>query len=269
MRDAALWGTGAIGGDPGRDLRHGLRVHGRLDGRGRRREGDPRGRARPRGADPAAHRERLGRGPDAGGHARPDAAGQDARRHRAAAPGRRPVHLGAVRPDDRRRLRLVRRRRRRQRGRAERPDRLRRGARVRPGRSRQELPPGFQRAEFLFRHGFVDRVVARAELRDELAAILRLLPVRDGTADAGARQRGRARLPAALLPLDPGRPGRRARGAARPRPTRDACVGGRTAAPTNGDADERQRPHAPTTSGRASSWPATCAGRGRSSSSRR
>ena len=37
----------------GRDLRHGLRVHGRLDGRGRRREGDARRGARPR---PAAAR---------------------------------------------------------------------------------------------------------------------------------------------------------------------------------------------------------------------
>ena len=44
----------------------------------------------------------------------------------------------------------------------------------------QELPPGFQRAEFLFSHGFVDRVVARAELKKELAALLRYLePVDD------------------------------------------------------------------------------------------
>ena len=50
MRDAAVWGTGAIGGHRGRDLRHGLRVHGWLDGRGRRREGHPRRRARPGGA---------------------------------------------------------------------------------------------------------------------------------------------------------------------------------------------------------------------------
>ncbi len=58
------------------------------------------------------------------------------------------------------------------------------GARVAAGTIAQELPEGFQRAEFLYRHGFVDRVVARADLRDELAAILRLLPVRDGTAAA-------------------------------------------------------------------------------------
>jgi acetyl-CoA carboxylase carboxyl transferase beta subunit/acetyl-CoA carboxylase carboxyl transferase alpha subunit len=49
------------------------------------------------------------------------------------------------------------------------------GARVTAGTIAQELPPGFQRAEFLFEHGFVDRVVARAGLRDELAHLLRLL----------------------------------------------------------------------------------------------
>ena len=49
------------------------------------------------------------------------------------------------------------------------------GARVGAGTIGQELPPGFQRAEFLFRHGFVDRVVARPALREELARILRYL----------------------------------------------------------------------------------------------
>jgi acyl-CoA carboxylase subunit beta len=52
------------------------------------------------------------------------------------------------------------------------------GARVTAGTIAAELPPGFQRAEFLFSHGFVDRVVARPELHDELAALLRLLPAR-------------------------------------------------------------------------------------------
>jgi acetyl-CoA carboxylase carboxyl transferase subunit beta len=52
------------------------------------------------------------------------------------------------------------------------------GARVAAGTISQELPPGFQRAEFLFRHGFVDRVVHRAELRAELAALLRFLAPR-------------------------------------------------------------------------------------------
>ncbi len=42
-----------------------------------------------------------------------------------------------------------------------------------PGTIGQELPPGFQRSEFLYRHGFVDRVVQRADLRRELAQVLR------------------------------------------------------------------------------------------------
>jgi acetyl-CoA carboxylase carboxyl transferase subunit beta len=54
------------------------------------------------------------------------------------------------------------------------------GARVGAGTIGQELPPGFQRAEFLFRHGFVDRVVQRADLRRELAQLLRyLVPSRE------------------------------------------------------------------------------------------
>ncbi len=52
------------------------------------------------------------------------------------------------------------------------------GARVTAGTIAAELPPGFQRAEFLLSHGFVDRVVIRSELHDELASLLRLLPPR-------------------------------------------------------------------------------------------
>ena len=58
------------------------------------------------------------------------------------------------------------------------------GARVTAGTIAAELPPGFQRSEFLFEHGFVDRIVARPELRDELAGLLRLLPVRGSLASA-------------------------------------------------------------------------------------
>src|SRR4249919_3384770 len=58
------------------------------------------------------------------------------------------------------------------------------GARVSAGTIAQELPPGFQRSEFLFDHGFIDRVVARPDLKDELAAVLRLLPARNGGAGA-------------------------------------------------------------------------------------
>jgi acetyl-CoA carboxylase carboxyl transferase subunit beta len=52
------------------------------------------------------------------------------------------------------------------------------GSRVSSGTIAQELPAGFQRSEFLFAHGFIDRVVARSELRHELARLLKLLPVR-------------------------------------------------------------------------------------------
>jgi acyl-CoA carboxylase subunit beta len=52
------------------------------------------------------------------------------------------------------------------------------GARVTAGTIAAELPEGFQRAEFLYSHGFVDRVVARPELRAELTRLLRLLPAR-------------------------------------------------------------------------------------------
>ena len=46
------------------------------------------------------------------------------------------------------------------------------GARVSAGTIAQELPVGFQRSEFLFSHGFLDRVIHRSELRSEISAIL-------------------------------------------------------------------------------------------------
>jgi acetyl-CoA carboxylase carboxyl transferase subunit beta len=49
------------------------------------------------------------------------------------------------------------------------------GARVSAGTIAQELPPGFQRSEFLFEHGFVDRIVHRRALRGEIAALLRFM----------------------------------------------------------------------------------------------
>ena len=60
------------------------------------------------------------------------------------------------------------------------------GARVSAGTIAQELPVGFQRSEFLFEHGFLDRVVHRAELRTEVSSLLDyLVPVarRNGSAD--------------------------------------------------------------------------------------
>jgi hypothetical protein len=49
------------------------------------------------------------------------------------------------------------------------------GARVTAGTIAQELPVGFQRAEFLYQHGFLDRVVHRRELRHEIVLLLRYL----------------------------------------------------------------------------------------------
>jgi acetyl-CoA carboxylase carboxyl transferase subunit beta len=68
------------------------------------------------------------------------------------------------------------------------------GARVAAGTTGDELPEGFQRSEFLFRHGFLDRVVPRADLRTEVARLLRYLQPRplalnhvgDGVERAGA-----------------------------------------------------------------------------------
>ena len=39
----------------------------------------------------------------------------------------------------------------------------------------QELPKGFQRAEFLLEHGMVDRIVPRLELREQLSLMLKML----------------------------------------------------------------------------------------------
>ena len=38
----------------------------------------------------------------------------------------------------------------------------------------QKLPEGFQRAEFLLEHGFVDRIVERKDMKQELYKILKL-----------------------------------------------------------------------------------------------
>jgi len=61
------------------------------------------------------------------------------------------------------------------------------GARVSAGTIAQELPPGFQRSEFLFAHGFIDRVVPRTELRAEIAAILRFMRPGDDGRQAESR----------------------------------------------------------------------------------
>jgi acetyl-CoA carboxylase carboxyl transferase subunit beta len=47
------------------------------------------------------------------------------------------------------------------------------GARVIQQTIRQQLPPGFQRSEFLLAHGMIDRIVERDKMRGELALILK------------------------------------------------------------------------------------------------
>jgi acetyl-CoA carboxylase carboxyl transferase subunit beta len=68
------------------------------------------------------------------------------------------------------------------------------GARVASGTVGEDLPEGFQSAEFLLEHGFVDLIVPRSELRSTLSRILRLVPVAavadDGEAAADARAWG-------------------------------------------------------------------------------
>lgn len=49
------------------------------------------------------------------------------------------------------------------------------GPRVIEQTIREQLPEGFQRAEYLLEHGMLDRVVHRHKLRDELISIIRLL----------------------------------------------------------------------------------------------
>jgi acetyl-CoA carboxylase carboxyl transferase subunit beta len=46
------------------------------------------------------------------------------------------------------------------------------GPRVIASTLKQELPPGFQRAEFLLEKGQIDRIVARNEMRKVLAQLL-------------------------------------------------------------------------------------------------
>jgi acetyl-CoA carboxylase carboxyl transferase subunit beta len=49
------------------------------------------------------------------------------------------------------------------------------GPRVIEQTIRQKLPEGFQRSEFLLKHGMIDAIVQRKEMRDRLAQLLGLL----------------------------------------------------------------------------------------------
>ena len=58
------------------------------------------------------------------------------------------------------------------------------GPRVIEQTIREQLPPGFQRAEFLVEHGMVDFIVARREMRDTLIRCLKLLYNRERIASS-------------------------------------------------------------------------------------
>ena len=44
--------------------------------------------------------------------------------------------------------------------------------------TKQTLPAGFQSAEFLLKHGLIDQIVSRLEMRDRLRDILQALYVK-------------------------------------------------------------------------------------------
>ena len=48
------------------------------------------------------------------------------------------------------------------------------GARVIEQTTRKQLPKGFQKAEFLLEHGFIDAIVPRGEQRDTIASLLKM-----------------------------------------------------------------------------------------------
>ncbi len=52
------------------------------------------------------------------------------------------------------------------------------GARVIKDTTKQTLPPGFQTAEFLLKHGLIDQIVSRLEMRERLRDLLLALHVR-------------------------------------------------------------------------------------------
>jgi acetyl-CoA carboxylase carboxyl transferase subunit beta len=49
------------------------------------------------------------------------------------------------------------------------------GPRVIRDTIKRDLPEGFQRAEFLLEHGFIDRIIPRRELKSDLTTLLSLM----------------------------------------------------------------------------------------------
>jgi acetyl-CoA carboxylase carboxyl transferase subunit beta len=83
------------------------------------------------------------------------------------------------------------------------------GPRVIEQTTKQKLPPGAQRPEFLLKHGMIDAIVHRRELRPTLAKLLTIYagtacaPAKAGAAKAGARKRPR-KVTAPVTPGDGG-----------------------------------------------------------------
>jgi acetyl-CoA carboxylase carboxyl transferase subunit beta len=63
------------------------------------------------------------------------------------------------------------------------------GPRVIEQTIREQLPNGFQRAEYLLQHGMIDMVVHRHNLRDTLVRICRLLTHRQPSHDLAVSER--------------------------------------------------------------------------------
>jgi acetyl-CoA carboxylase carboxyl transferase subunit beta len=66
------------------------------------------------------------------------------------------------------------------------------GPRVIQQTIKQDLPEGFQRAEFLLKKGMLDDVIVRRDLKERLATYIRLL--RSGIPDLNFRERSRSQL---------------------------------------------------------------------------
>lgn len=74
------------------------------------------------------------------------------------------------------------------------------GPRVIESTIHQKLPEGFQRAEFLLEHGFVDRIVERSELKDVLGRLIKMHDRKSGWQNVGAEEQGAARKAAGESP---------------------------------------------------------------------
>lgn len=90
------------------------------------------------------------------------------------------------------------------------------GPRVIAQTIRQELPPGFQTAEFLLERGFVDLVCPRAVMRERLGRLLAVGVRRGATANAGLAEQVVIREPDRLAEQDAWQAVRRARHLGRP-----------------------------------------------------